>query len=129
MALKTIPIPARIYQELGRTLWKKAEDPCAAAEAYEQAKELPGSLGFTVRFHGYCMAECPGREKEAYDYLIDLYRQGEKHRTPSVIVALKKLEEQLTVPLILRILDEEPDQRLRRQLEINDAGGNMPWIP
>jgi hypothetical protein len=127
--IRNNPESGKLYQELGRVMWKKDLDPCGGAIAYEKAKNLPGSLGFTVRFQGYCMAECPGREQEAYEYLSDLYHPGQKHRTPSVIVALKKLEETLDVPFTLRIPDWDPDRRLRHDLEMNDAGSNMPWIP
>jgi hypothetical protein len=128
-SVKNNPQSGKLYQELGRVLWKKDNDPCAAAVAYERAKNLPGSLGFTVRFQGYCMAQCSGREQEAYDYLIGLYHQGKKHRTESVIVTLKKLEKTLDIPFILRIRDWEKDLRIRHDLEMEDAGANMPWIP
>lgn len=128
-AIDNNPESGKLYQELGRVLWKKDLDPCSAALAYERAKDLPGSLGFTVRFQGYCMAKCPGREREAYDYLSELYHQGNRHRTESVIVSLKKLETTLEVPFLLRIPDWERDLRIRRDLEMEDAGSNMPWIP
>lgn len=124
------PDSGKLYQEFAWTLWKKGKDPCAAADAYKKALNLPGSLGFTVRFHGYTLAECPGREREAYDYLKGLYNQGnKKHHLPSVIVSLKKLERQLDIPFILRIPDPEPDEALRRQLEQNSIDSGLPWLP
>lgn len=128
--IRNNPESGKLHQELGRVLWKKAFDPCAAAGVYERAKNLPGSLGFTVRFQGYCMAACPGREQEAYDYLLDLYYQGTKHRSAeSLIISLKKLEKTLDVPFLLRIPDWEKDRRIRQDLEMEDAGSNMPWTP
>lgn len=123
------PESGKLYQELGFTLWKKAGDPCAAAEAYKMAKDLPGSMAFTARFYGYALAECPGSAREAYDYLLDLYRvPGEKHHLPSVIVAIKDLETKLDVPFILRIRDPDPDERLRKNLEQNQTNSYMPWL-
>ena len=127
--IRNNPESGKLHQELGRVLWKKALDPCAAAIVYERGKDLPGSLGFTVRFQGYCMAECPGREQESYDYLLELYHQGTKHRTESALVSLKELEDTLDVPFILRIPDWLRDQRIRKDLEMEDAGSNMPWTP
>lgn len=123
------PGSGKIYQEYAWTLWKKGEDPCAAANAYQKAMNLPGSLGFTVRFYGYTLAECPGHEREAYDYMRGLYDQGSKHRVPSLIVALKKLEQQLDIPFLLRIPDPEPERLLREQLEQNSIDSGLPWLP
>jgi len=131
-AVRNNPESGKLYQELAWTLWKKGKDPCAAAEAYKKAIEYPGSLGLVVRFYGYTLAECPGREREAYDYLLDIYlddRARGKRTVPSVIVALKELERKLAIPFLLRIPDLEPDEALRRSLEQNSVDSGLPWLP
>jgi hypothetical protein len=44
------------------------------------------------------MAKCPGREREAYDYLRKLYEEGEKQRLPSLINLLQQMENKLDIP-------------------------------
>lgn len=127
--IRNNPESGKLYQELAWTLWKKAGDPCAAADAYERAMNLPGSFKFTERFRGYAMADCPEREGEAYDYLLGLYREGDRHHTASVIITLKELEAKLDVPFMLRILDEDPDDVMRRNLEMNARDSGLPWLP
>lgn len=131
-AVRNNPESGKLYQEYAWTLWKKGGDACAAAEAYKHAIEHPGSLGFTVRFYGYTLAECPGREREAYDYLLKLYREVKERGSrpvPSVVVALKKLENTLDVPFLLRIPELEPDEALKRSLEQDSVDSGLPWLP
>ncbi len=131
-AVRNNPDSGKLYQELGWTLWKKGMDPCGAAEAYKKAIENPGSLGLVVRFYGYTLAECPGREREAYDYLHDIYLDEKtrgKRTVPSVIIALKDLEKKLDTPFLLRIPDLEPDEALKRSLEQNSIDSGLPWLP
>ncbi len=131
-AVRNNPESGKLYQEFAWTLWKKGMDPCAAAEAYKKAIEHPGSLALVVRFYGYTLAECPGREREAYDYLLDIYLDDKARalRTvPSVIIAVKDLEKKLDVPFLLRIPDLEPNEALRRSLEQNSIDSGLPWLP
>ena len=95
-------------------LREKKKDFCAAADAYKEAQKRKGAPEYIIRFTGYMLARCPGREKEAYDYLRRLYDIGKQHHLPTLIVSLKELEEALDIPLPQRIPDPHPDV-LRRQ--------------
>ncbi|MEM7385351.1 MAG: hypothetical protein AAF514_10435 [Verrucomicrobiota bacterium] len=72
-------------------------DPCKAAEIFGRAMELPTAKSYVTRFYGYSLAQCPGREAEAYEHLLALFRKPE-NRKPSLIVALKELEQKLDIP-------------------------------
>lgn len=117
--IRNNPDTAKPWVELGFVLREKKQDYCAAAEVYRQASQRPDAPGYTIRFVGYMLARCPGKENEAYDYLRKLYDQGEKHRLPSVIASLKDLEKKLDIPLIQKIPDIHPEtlrqQRAERQ--------------
>ncbi|MCF6311733.1 MAG: hypothetical protein L3J39_04710 [Verrucomicrobiales bacterium] len=108
--IRNNPQAAKPWEELGFVYREKKHDYCAAAEAYRQAYARPHASAYLVRFVGYMLAQCPGHEREAYDYLRALYDEGAIHRRlPSVIVSLKQLEEKLDIPLIQRIPDVHPD--------------------
>ena len=55
------------------------------------------------------MAKCPGREREAYDYLRKLYEEGEKQRLPSLINLLRQMENKLDIPASDRVLSGVPN--------------------
>jgi hypothetical protein len=78
---------------------------------------LPGAPGYARRFYGYFMARCPGREREAYDYLTALYREGEAQRLPTLIKEIKNLEVKLAIPSPRRIPDGDPDRRPQKSAE------------
>lgn len=92
-----------LYERLGDLLRLKLGDHLAAAEAYRKAAALPDSPDYVKRFVGYELAQCPGHEKEAYDYLRNLYDKGDSQRLPSLINYLKQLENKLDVPEDQRI--------------------------
>jgi hypothetical protein len=71
---------------------------------------LPDAPGYVRRFHGYFMARCPGKEPQAYAYLMALYREGEHQHLPTLIKEIKTLEEKLGVPSPQRIPDADPDR-------------------
>ena len=56
------------------------------------------------------MARCPGKEKEAYAYLMALYGEGEQQHLPTLIKEIKNLEEKLGIPGPRRIPDADPDR-------------------
>ncbi|MFK5921482.1 MAG: hypothetical protein QM496_04840 [Verrucomicrobiota bacterium] len=116
--IKNNPATAKPWLDLGFVLREKKKDFCAAAEVYREANKRPDAPAYTIRFVGYLLALCPGKEREAYDYLRELYDQGEKHRRlPSVIASLKELEEKLNIPLIQRIPEIHPDVLRRERAE------------
>jgi tetratricopeptide (TPR) repeat protein len=121
--IRNNPETAKPWVELGFVLRSKKEDYCGAAKAYEEALKRQGAPEFAIRFVGYNLAQCPGHEREAYDYLRKLYDEGPKHRLPAVIVFLKELEEKLGIPQRQRITDPLPEH-LRRERAARPPGGN-----
>lgn len=101
------PRSSKLYATLARILVDKFEDHCAAADAYAKAADCPGALPYLRRAAAYELAKCEGREREAYQALLDLYKRGESERTPSVIASIKRLEDKLGIPPEQRI--KEPD--------------------
>ena len=110
-----LPDSAAIRLQLAEVYREKLKDDCAVSRIYGDIIGLPGAPPYARRFHGYFMARCPGHEREAYDYLIALYREGEQQRLPTLIKEIKTLEEKLSVPAAQRIPDADPDQREQAQ--------------
>lgn len=108
-AIPEFPDRGELLQEKAQILERKKRDPCAAAETYRLALGKKGVLGYVERFIGYQLAQCPGKEQEAYTYLRRLYDAGEKNHLPTLIHEVKRLERKLQIPLLLRIPDPEPD--------------------
>lgn len=103
------PDRPQLRVQLGVLLRDKLEDHCAAAEQFLQASKLPDAPSYAARFAGYEMAKCPGREREAYDYLRKLYEEGEKQRLPSLINLLRQMENKLDIPPNERVSLEVPN--------------------
>lgn len=92
-----------LNERLGLLLSQRAEDHCAAADAYSRAAELPGAPTYVKRLAAYELAQCPGRDRDAYNLLRRIYDLGPDERKPSVIVKLQELEEKLGIPTAERI--------------------------
>ncbi len=106
-----IPDSAAIRVQLAEVYREKLKDPCATAQTYKDMVGLPGAPGYAIRFYGYFLADCPGKEQEAYDHLMSLY-QVEKHRKKGTLpIKIRELEEKLKIPQSERI---PPDPRSRR---------------
>jgi hypothetical protein len=101
------PDRAKLHVQLGVLLRDKMEDHCAAAEAFLKASRYPDAPPYAARFAGYEMAKCPGREREAYDYLRKLYEKGEKQRLPTLINLLRQMESKLEIPASDRVLSAD----------------------
>ena len=101
------PDRPQLHVQLGVLLRDKMEDHCAAAEAFLKASRYPDAPPYAARFAGYEMAKCPGREREAYDYLRKLYEEGEKQRLPSLINLLRQMESKLEIPASDRVLSAD----------------------
>ena len=97
-----------LQERLGILLRDKVEDHGAAADAFAKAASLPGAPAYIARFAGYEAAKVPGREREAYDRLLSLYKEGSKMKAPNLLVLLRKLEEQLHIPAAERIKEPAP---------------------
>ncbi len=112
--LAQLPESAAIRLQLAEVYREKLKDDCATARVYSEIIGLPGAPSYARRFHGYFMARCPGREEEAYEYLMDLYREGERQHLPTLIKEIQNLEEKLAIPAPLRIPDGDPDRPQKR---------------
>lgn len=108
--LAQLPESVAIRMQLAEVYREKLKDDCATARIYGEIIGLPGSPSYARRFHGYFMARCPGRAEEAYEYLMDLYREGERQHLPTLIKEIKNLEEKLAIPSPRRIPDADPDR-------------------
>lgn len=103
------PDRPQLHLQLGILLRDKLEDHCGAAEEFLKASKFPDAPAYAARFAGYEMAKCPGREREAYDYLKNLYDRGEKQRLPSLINLLRQMENKLDIPAEDRVSSPASD--------------------
>jgi hypothetical protein len=92
-----------LYDRLGFLYRDKFKDMAKASAAYDEASKRPGHLDYTRRFAAYYLAEVPGREREAYERLIGLFRDGEQEWLPTLLHQLQKLEARLHIPDAQRI--------------------------
>ncbi len=115
--IEQLPQSSAIRGQLAEVYREKLKDNCAVAQLYKEMIGLPDSLEYVVRFHGYFLAKCEGKEQEAYDYLMNLYRvPDKKHHLPTLIQRIKELEVKLKIPITDWIPEANPDELLRRQL-------------
>lgn len=117
------PESSLIRMQLAEVYREKLKDYCETARVYGEMIGLPGSPRYAERFHGYFLAQCPGREQAAYDHLVELYHRGPGQRKPSLIFWIKELEEKLEIPFSLRIPDTYPDLPGGRQRSPETSGG------
>lgn len=103
------PRSAALHKALADVYQQKLAEYCLAAEHYKKAMEGEGGLEYLARFYGYFLARCPGKEREAYEYLLGLYRESERNHLPTLIQRIKELEQKLDVPPGRRIPDPDPD--------------------
>jgi hypothetical protein len=105
--IRNNPDRPQLYEALARLYRDKLENHAAAAQYYALAARLPGAPEYDKRFAAYELSYAPGHEHEAYAALLQLYRQGEHERLPTLLNRLKYLEEQLDIPLDQRISSSE----------------------
>ena len=103
--IKNNPDRPQLYEALARLYRDKYNDHEHAAEFFAKAAKLPGAPSYAKRFAAYELAQCAGRERDAYDRLHALYASGEKERVPTLLRHLKELEIKLDIPLDQRIAD------------------------
>lgn len=101
--IKNNPEKPQLYEALARLYRDKYRDHARAAEFFAAAADKPGAPSYARRFSAYELSYCEGREREAYERLLQLYKQGDKERLPTLIRRLKFLEEKLNLPLDQRI--------------------------
>ncbi|MEY2585823.1 MAG: hypothetical protein QOD80_1849 [Verrucomicrobiota bacterium] len=96
--IRNNPERPELYEALARLYRDKYEDHEHASEFFAKAAALPGAHGYARRFAAYELAQCPGREREAYAELRALYDRGEQERLPTLLHRLKELEIKLDIP-------------------------------
>ena len=101
--IKNNPDRPQLHEALARLYRDKYNDHERAAEFFAKAASLPGAPSYVKRFAAYELAQCPGREEEAYERLRALYHSGETERVPTLLRCLKELEIKLDVPADQRI--------------------------
>jgi hypothetical protein len=110
--LRNNPDRWKLFESMGVLLRDKFEDHCAAGDYFHQAAQFPDAPHYLQRFAGYSWAQCPGREREAYDHLARLWKQGEAQHLPSLLNYLRELEEKLGIPEKERLDIEMPEDSL-----------------
>jgi hypothetical protein len=106
--IKNNPDRPQLYEALARLYRDKYNDHERAAEFFAKAASLPGAPSYAKRFAAYELAQCAGREREAYDQLHTLYHSSEKERLPTLLRRLRELEIKLDIPPDQRIPDSFP---------------------
>lgn len=106
--IRNIPERWELFLTLGHFLADKMKDPCGSSEAYREGSKREGAPGYLRRFAAYKLAECPGREREAYEELRGLYLEGEEQRMPTLITKLGELENLLAIPESERLIHPAP---------------------
>ena len=96
--IKNNPERPDLYEALARLYRDKYQDHERASEFFARAATLPGAHSYARRFAAYELAQCPGREREAYEQLRALYDSGERERLPTLLRRLKELEIKLGIP-------------------------------
>lgn len=97
-----------LHERLGVMLRDKFQDHCGAADAFGKAASMEGAPPYVKRLAAYELAQCEGREHEAYQQLRDIYLFGEDERLPRVISLINELEEKLDIPASERLSPPEP---------------------
>lgn len=108
--IRNNPDRPTLYDRMGILLRDKFEDHCGAGEAYLAAAEFPDAPPYVRRFAGYELSKCPGREREAYDILRELYLEGEHQHLPTLLVTLMELQDKLDIPAEERLEIELPEE-------------------
>ncbi len=92
-----------LWERLAILLRDKLEDHCAAADAFANAAAMPDAKSYLPRMAAYELAQCSGREREAYDTLKSLYDSDPTNHVPGLIARLKEMEDKLGIPAENRI--------------------------
>jgi hypothetical protein len=96
--LKHNPDRAFLYEKLGDLYSRKMADHCRAADAYLEAAKRPDVMPYVEREGAFEMSKCSGREREAYELLLRLYKKSENERVPTLLKLLDRLQQELNIP-------------------------------
>ncbi len=92
-----------LYERMGELLREKFKDHLGASRFYAKAAQFPDAPSYEKRIAAYELSHVPGKEKEAYEMLVKLFKMGEKERLPTLLSRIAALEEKLEIP---------PEQRI-----------------
>jgi hypothetical protein len=87
-----------LWQQLANIYKEKFHDYEKAAAAFAEATKRPGRLDYIKRFGPFMLAKVPGREREAYEQLLALYKEGEENWVQTLLSELQRLEKFLNIP-------------------------------
>ncbi len=104
--IRNNPDSYTLYESMATLYRDKFDNPERTYEYFNKAAQFPGAPVYEKRFALYSLAKVPGREREAYDRLLALYKLGPSERLPSLLKQLKILEEKLNIPASERIPDK-----------------------
>lgn len=110
--LKNLPDSIEIRKQMAQVYEVKMDDPCGVAKIYGELMRMEGAPTYSARFYGYFLAQCPGKEQEAYDHLYYIYWETKRRRLrqlPSVVKNLLILQEKLDIPKPLWLREKDPD--------------------
>jgi predicted Zn-dependent protease len=108
--IKNNPEKPQLYEKLGLIYQTKFNDHLKASRAYDESARRPGAREYAIRFAAFELSHVPGYEREAYDRLIALYREGEKHHVRTLFTRIAALEEKLGIPPEQRIPQPRKDE-------------------
>ena len=113
------PSDPLLHKSLAQHYVSKEEDFCRAAIHFQKAAESQESGSLEQRHAAFNLAWCPGREREAYEALLEIYHTST--RVPYVrtrlLIELLYLEDILKIPAAQRI-PKDPELRLRSLYQI-----------
>lgn len=104
------PDHALLFERLATIYRDKFKDPEKAMHYYEEAAKRPDAMQYVHRFAVYELAKIPGREREAYARLKELYEKSEDERLPTLLRLLGEMEEKLDVPKDQRLYTPPPQK-------------------
>ncbi|MEO6847338.1 MAG: hypothetical protein ABI443_07415 [Chthoniobacterales bacterium] len=99
-----------LYERLGALERDKYENHAAAAAAFAKAAALPDAPPYIRRFAAYELSKVPGKEKEAYHMLREIFDLGEIQRLPTLMKSLQEMEKKLDIPQDQRIQVPAPSR-------------------
>ena len=99
------PDRALLFELLGTFYKDKLEDHERAAQAYAESAKRPDARQYVRRFAAFELSHVPGKEREAYDALLKLYREGEHNHVATLFTRIAAMEQKLGIP---------PSERIQR---------------
>src|SRR4029077_18798032 len=111
--IKNNPERPELYEAMARLYRDKYKDHARSAEFFAKSAGQPGASSYAKRVAAYELAQCKGREWEAYHRLYELYWAGEDERLPTLVRYLNELEVKLAFPAEQRIPNEGSDSTNR----------------